>query len=216
MDKFYKSYNLLLKYNSDLKIKYKDQSRLMKIISKLLFFNKDINTRFTTTLGSNVYFPSFDYVKNDPNSAISTLCHEYKHSIDFKNDKLFVIKYGFPQILGLLFLPLIFFSFWFIIPFIICVLPLPAYFRKEYELEAYKITLFVKYLRLKNKGYSLHEIKEILLQSIDYIDQNFTGPNYYYMWVFGVKKDLIGFCDKLTNNEVDYYEIRKVLEEVNY
>ena len=43
--------------NMGVSIKYKDNSWFMKVLSKILFFNKKFMTRFTTTIGKTVYFP---------------------------------------------------------------------------------------------------------------------------------------------------------------
>ena len=39
-----------------LKLRYKDESTLMKIMGKLMFFNPSFMTQFTTTIGETIYF----------------------------------------------------------------------------------------------------------------------------------------------------------------
>src|SRR4030043_385107 len=94
----------------NLKIKYKDESLLMKILGKLMFFNKGFMTSYTTTIGSTIYFPNSNFVKARPISSSVILLHELVHLYD--NSKftapLFSFLYLFPQILVLLFFPLLF------------------------------------------------------------------------------------------------------------
>jgi hypothetical protein len=79
---------------SDLKYKIvaKEDSTLMKIIGKLLFFNKGFMTNYVTTLGSTIYAPGGEI-------SDITLQHELVHVKDWKRwNILFSLSY-------LLFLP---------------------------------------------------------------------------------------------------------------
>ena len=42
----------------DFKIVSKQDSKLMRILGKILFFNKDFMTRYITVIGNTVYVPS--------------------------------------------------------------------------------------------------------------------------------------------------------------
>ena len=46
----------------DIRIAFKDESFLMKLLGFLLFFTKEFMTRFTTTIGNTVYFPSREWL----------------------------------------------------------------------------------------------------------------------------------------------------------
>ena len=83
-------------------VKFKDESTLMKIIDKILFFNKTFMTGFITTIGSTVYWPSRERLEQSGLGALSTLAHEYRHAKDAKKitGVLFSLLYLLPQILA--------------------------------------------------------------------------------------------------------------------
>lgn len=182
----------LKKYNFE--IKSKDKSLLMKIISFILFFNKDFMSSFVTTINSNIYFPK-DYDFEKP-SAIVTLSHEVKHILDSRKYKLFNILYLFPQILSLFFIPALFLHWAFIFPLLFVLSPIiPAFFRAKYEFDAYIISLFIINLFLKYQNFDEKSRKEILISNVNRINKHFTGGAYYFMFIFGLKDDF--------NKEID-------------
>mgnify|MGYP007046843866 CR=1 FL=1 len=86
-----------IKKDYKLDVKYKDTSFLMKLLSLILFFNKDFMKSFTTTIGTTIYYPSEEFVKNSPITSLITLLHELVHIIDYnKNKLLFTLLYLFP------------------------------------------------------------------------------------------------------------------------
>lgn len=163
---------------------FKHKSLLMKIISFILFFNKNFMSSFVTTIGSNIYFPkNYNFEKLH---AIVTLSHEIKHILDARKYKLFNILYLFPQILSLFFIPAMFLHWAFIFPLIIVLSPaIPAFFRAKYEFDAYVISLYVINLLLKYQGFDIEKRKEILLENAERINKHFTSSNYYFMFIFG-------------------------------
>ena len=71
-------------------IRFKDESRLMRIIGKLLFFNKSFMTSYTTTTFSKVYFPNRKrFEERGPDAAYITLRHEAIHLRDSRKFFLF-------------------------------------------------------------------------------------------------------------------------------
>ena len=46
------------KYYPELKVEFKDESKFMKFLGVLLFFNKEFMSNYSTTIGNTVYFPS--------------------------------------------------------------------------------------------------------------------------------------------------------------
>lgn len=175
--------NIILQINKEfpsLKIKFKDQSLFMKFLGFLLFFNKDFMTSFTTTVGSTIYYPSEDYMKNKPITSFVILLHELIHVIDFnKNKLLFIFLYLFPQILALLALPALLFSWKLAILFLLFLLPLPSYFRMKYERKAYAVSLYVINKLSIKKNFKA----ELSVQKDNYISY-FKNNDYYYMWIF--------------------------------
>lgn len=100
--KFDKVIEITNNYIPNIKIKYKDKSLLMKILSKLLFFNKDFMNKYTTTIGNTIYFPTENFINTYPISSISILLHECVHISDSRKNPLFKFLYLTPQILFLL------------------------------------------------------------------------------------------------------------------
>lgn len=152
-----------------LQVAYKDNSWLMKVLAKILFFNKGFMTKFTTTLGSTVYFPSEEYVSENPRRAVSILMHEAVHVHDSK--KLtpvpFSLLYLSPQILALGALS----AFWVGWGALLCLLflaPIPSPGRAWLEARAYAMNV----LRWPEGA---HEI------AIAAMKQPFRGWDYYKM-----------------------------------
>ena len=66
----------------DFELVDKRYSKLMQVLSKILFFNKDFMTRFITVIGHKVYVPQLPWKKSNPYGAIEVLCHEWVHMKD--------------------------------------------------------------------------------------------------------------------------------------
>lgn len=187
-----------IKKDYKLDVKYKDTSLFMKFLSLILFFNKDFMKSFTTTIGTTIYYPSEEFVKNSPITSLITLLHELVHIIDYnKNKLLFTLLYLFPQVLAIFALPLFFISWKFSALFLLFLLPLPAYFRMKYERKAYAVSLYViKQLSLK-KNFKV----ELEKQKDNYISY-FKKSDYYYMWIFKtIDSDFNEYLLKIENNE---------------
>lgn len=192
--RFLRLVNILTVRNPDLKIKFKDESLLMKILSKILFFNPDFMTKYVTTIGSNIYFPNQQMLENiEHEGAIITLCHEYRHMIDQREmgSLKYTLMYLFPQILFPLFLILsICLSWCLLIPALISLMPLPAPGRKLIELNGYITNLVAFNCLLNEVNVNVEDKREFLkLAALDKA-KNFTGFGYYLMWPFGVEKEL--------------------------
>ena len=170
-----------LKYFPKLQIKYKSESTLMKIIGKLLFFNKSFLTSYTTTIGSTIYFPNPNFVKARPISSTIILLHELVHLYDSKRfgNILFSFLYLTPQILALLSLPLFFISWKIALCFLLFAAPLPSYFRMYFEKRAYLVSLYVIY-KLSSKL----QFNSALETHKRYFLKQFKSPYYYFMWTF--------------------------------
>ena len=153
----------------------KQESTLMKCLSRLLFFNKKFMTNFITVIGSKVYVPGLPWKEDKPYTACEVLSHEFVHMKDNqKLGPLFKFLYLCPQILTLLSV----FAFWN--PwFLLCLaflLPLPAPFRAYFEFKAYVVSMAVRWWLLSTKA------------DPDYFVNQFTSANYY--WMFPFKKIL--------------------------
>jgi hypothetical protein len=216
-------------------IEYKDESTLMKIIGAIMFFNKAFMTGFVTTIGYKVYFPTRTAVESmRGNGRIGTLAHEYRHAKDASRltRVLFGALYLFPQLLAIMALlswlvlgPLMLFgvmswSWWLLIPLLSLLFfaPLPAPFRKKYELYGYKMSLFAENEFLKEAGVSSEDRLNYLKAMAERKNAHFTGANYYFMWPFGVEEDLLEAAEKIVSGQIlkedDIYgEIAAALQE---
>lgn len=163
------------------KIVYKTDSALMRFLGKLMFFNKSFMTDFTTTLGHTIYLTNPQYAKLHPVTLKVTIAHELVHIRDYQRlgGFLFVLMYGCPQILAPLAILLAFLFPWWIAVLwaVVCLSPVPAYFRMQLEKKAYTFSLYAMYLLSSKYGFNID-----FDSNIDHFVENFTKSNYYFMW----------------------------------
>lgn len=153
----------------------KRKSTLMKLLSKLLFFNREFMTRYITVVGNKVYVPTLPWKENSPYTACEVLSHEWVHMKDAKRlGIIFKLLYLFPQVLAPLAL-LGFFNPWFFL-FAICLAPIPAPFRAYFEFRAYVVSVAVRYWLLNQ------------VSSTEWLVNQFAGSGYY--WMLPAKKFL--------------------------
>lgn len=155
----------------------KKTSKLMKFLNFFIqIFNKDFMEKYSTTVYPNVYFPD----NFSTNMRWEILAHEWVHLRGGKKSQfLFSIKYLFPQWLVVLsFLSLLaipFSNFWLLnLLWLVLVAPLPAYWRMKEELDGYTMNLVID---KTTRGV-------ISPFYIDFLELQFTGPGYYFMWPF--------------------------------
>lgn len=159
-------------HKRNVKIIYKKDSLFMKVLSKLLFFNKGFMNNATTTIGRTVYLAG-EFDQRQESAKIATLLHEYVHVLQAEEDMLFPILYLIPQFLVLYSLFAIPFGKLFLL-FLLAILPFPAVYRALYEAEAYAVSLYIK---KRNGGYDMNA-------EFDFVIKTFTGPSYYFMMPF--------------------------------
>jgi hypothetical protein len=169
-------------YFPKLQIKYKDQSTLMKIMGKIMFFNPSFMTSYVSTFGDTVYFPSEKYIQTNSQGATAVFIHECTHMYDEKrvNTLLYSLAYAFPQFLSLLVLPLLFVMSWkIVLPLSLLLLaPLPAPWRTHFEKRAYFVQMYA--------DYKLYGDDPVTI-GINH-EHSFTNGDYYWMWPFGLSK----------------------------
>jgi len=157
----------------DAQIKFKNESGMMKLLGKALFFNPKFMTQFVTVIGRTVYFPSREKMEKDPGSTAQVLCHELVHMSDEKaaGSLLFRLSYLFPQWLALLSI-----SSFFVGPaglaFLIFLFPFPSFFRTFWELRGYAMTDAVRY-----------ELTGRFTRKT-WMSKQFTTGSYFFMWPF--------------------------------
>lgn len=154
-------------------IKFKDKSFFMKVLGKILFFNPSFMQRYITTIGSTVYFPSEEWLKDNRESAASILAHEIVHVSDSKVSNPFIFSYSYltPQVFAILSLMAIFSSPWWLLS-LVFLAPIPSPFRTYWELRGYAISDAVRY---KTSGEFLPK---------EFITKQFVSSAYFWMWPF--------------------------------
>lgn len=173
-----------------LTVAFKDESKLMKVIAKILFFNKPFMTSFITTIGNTVYFPSRSWLEEDPVRAMMVLSHECVHIRDSAKytSAIFSMGYLAPQLLALLALPAFFLIHWWALLLLVCLAPLPSPGRMFFEKRGYSMSLFILHQRYQELGITdQQQMLSLLNASAQNIDtKNFRGSAYYFMWPFGM------------------------------
>ncbi len=172
---------------------------LMRLLSVLLFFNKNFMTTVTTTLYPRVYVPAA-WTNYSSLVKCEILAHEYVHLKDRENFKLlFEYAYLFPQILSLLSIGA-FWNFSFIW-FSLFLLPFPAPGRAWLEFRGYRMSM-AAYYWLTGKTYN-----------VDFMGEIFAGPSYYFMFPF---RALVNRWSREELNKIKNYDIlSKELWEIN-
>jgi hypothetical protein len=200
-------------------VKIKDDSRLMKLIAKILFFNPNFMNSFVTTIGPIVYIPRLWFTEaasGNREYPYEVIAHELVHVNDSEKSKLFKIGYLFPQWLALIaLLAPIFATFfganwWLLLWALVFILPIPAIWRNKYERRGYAMSLAVTYW--KTGKFSLERCRQITEQ--------FTGPAYYFMWPF--KKSMEKWTDSVELqlmrntilNEKIYRDVHNTIKDI--
>lgn len=173
-------------------IRYKDQNWFMKLLGKLMFFNKNFMTKYITTIGNKVYWASKEKFEQNKLGSFLGLAHEYVHVMDYVAHPVrFVMGYLFPQILAafsvLSVLAVI--SPWFLLflLFLLALAPSPAPFRKWAEMRGFGMSV-------KGRAWLWGSVSE---DQINGYAEQFTTSAYYFMWPFEkcIKKQLIEWAD---------------------
>lgn len=167
--------DVIKKRAPNFKIKYKDESVLMKVLNIILFFDKTFMHR-TTTFLSTVYFSTREHVQRSKTSCGITLAHEYVHIIDGNKQPItFALGYCSPQIWAVFSL-FSFLAFWhwaflFFLLFLVCLAPFPSPWRAKWEERGHFMSII---LERKRDGGFLTGTRDSLVKS-------FSGWSYYCM-----------------------------------
>lgn len=199
-------------YFPNLKIAYKNESKFMKFIGTLLFFNKAFMTTYITTIGSTVYFPNAEYVNNNDKEASIVLLHEITHMYDSKKitRPIFTLGYLFPQILFLLFIPMLFVNWIVALCCLLFILPIPSPTRMYFEKRGYLVSLYsYNKLGIKNDQTAL-KATETFFESL------FKNSAYYFMWVFNIQTSFDKGIALIEQNKIPFNEpnLFKMIDEL--
>ncbi len=185
----------------NIEIKFKNESKLMRFLGVLLFFHKDFMTKYSTIWGNAIYFPSREWLREDPIRAYSIIIHELTHFFD--RDKvgkyIFNFAYFCPQIFGLLYLPLHLFHF-DIASYIVLLflLPWPSP-RAYYEKRAYLVQL-----------YALKKMHDKFVFTLDLEERAskyrrlFRSLDYYFMFPFSIQLAFDLALQKIKKGDVPF------------
>lgn len=160
------------------RVRFKNESLLMRVLGAILFFNPAFMTGYITTIGRTVYFPDRSSVEGDrPDWA--TLAHEGVHVADYVARPVrFVGAYLFPQWLAVGALVAIgaVWSLWFLcaLAFLAALAPWPAPGRARLERRGYQMTIVCTALE-----YGLARVRSPEFQ--EWMTDIYTGPDYYWM-----------------------------------
>jgi len=160
------------------RIEDKRKSPLMRLLSKLLFFNKTFSTGYVTTLYPKVYVPELPWREKDNVAAIATLAHEYVHLKDRKRMWLFFnFLYLFPQNFATFALLGAFGNspLWYLC--LLFLLPIPSPTRAWLEFRGYRMTLAVWSLFL-GPDWKYGKFVDSI------VEKQFSGSGYYWMFPF--------------------------------
>lgn len=128
---------------------------------------------FWTTIGKTIYAPS---IRGSLDWMVTF--HELCHVRQAQREGVVrhSILYLLPQIITVWLIPLLllFGAGWWSLVGLVFMLPIPAPWRAEKELEGYKMSIAAMELRRPGSG----------SYAIDAYIEHFTGSNYYFMWPF--------------------------------
>lgn len=166
----------------------KEDSGLFCILSKIVFWNKRLNTEFVTTVYPKVYVPHLPWKEDDHFGAFSVLAHEYVHLKDRERLKFFFnLLYLSPQVFSLLSLFSLVHSSWWLLC-LLFLMPIPSPGRAWLEYRGYRCNMAIWYWLGDEKI------------DFDWIIGQFTGSSYYWMFPFP------GFLTKML--ERDYQRLK--------
>ena len=189
------------------RIEDKRKSPLMRLLSKLLFFNKTFSTGYVTTLYPKVYVPELPWREKDHVAAIATLAHEYVHLKDRKRMWLFFnFLYLFPQNLAPFALLGAFGNspLWYLC--LLFLLPIPSPTRAWLEFRGYRMTLAV-WCHFLGPNWRYGKF----IDSI--VEKQFSSSAYYWMFPFDrylVKKFYLEHARR--RNVPEVREVLEILE----
>jgi len=178
-EKFYAFWrDVIVKKFPHAKIKAKNKSLFMRLLGVLLFFNKAFMTRYTTTIGKTIYFPTDDYITNDPKRALDICAHEFVHMWDESRMSGYKFKYLSVQIWAIFSLGafLAFFNLYFLL-FLVCMIfaaPWASPWRTAIETNGYAMNMVLKGL-FCGKDFYLPE------RHAQQLSTQFTSGMYYWM-----------------------------------
>lgn len=214
---------------NSINIKYKTDSIIMKTIGFILSpFVNNFMSRFTTTIGRNIYVPSREWC-SDRENYLKIICHEVFHisqeekeiekygsflgKISFRYKYLFPQINALPSVLACVSLLAIWFSnyyllFLLLLVFLVYLVPkiLKAKWRYQYEVEGYSGNVLFWYWYKQNP---------VERYNYEHIVRNLQGSNYY--WTnsnasdLQIKEDILEYVNSIKDDDVNLLEENRYL-----
>ena len=163
------------------RIRFKDKSKWMKLLNIFArLFNKDFMSRYTTTTGRTVYFPTKEKLLSRQGTYAQVLAHELVHLVEREKEGMVqnFLRYAFPQVLAVFALLAIgaIWNSWFLLAllFLLALAPLPAPGRRDIELRGYSMSMAVAFWTTGH----------ITDRDFEFYARQFTSSAYYFMWPF--------------------------------
>ena len=199
--RFHKLIFYIRKQIPGFRLRSKVESKLMQLLSVVLFFNKRFMEDYVTTLYPMVYVPELPWDEQPVESRIITLAHEYVHLKDRKRlGWLFNILYLSPQIFALLAIGA-FWNLWFLLA-LLFLLPLPSPGRAWLEWRGYRMSMAL-YWALTGQRVNIFWVRE-----------QFTSSQYYWMWPFkrSLEAHILKAAEDIESGKFLSPEIFEILE----
>jgi len=162
----------------DFEIRFKDDplpTWLRPVFWFQSLITKGFWERYTTTVGSHVYFPNREFYEADKARSFEILAHEFVHMHDSAElgKVQFTLRYLFPQVtlgvFGLLgFLGLAWPPLFALFALFLALAPWPAPWRTKYEKRGYRMSILARTMM----GQPVNA---------EHIASQFTGRQYYWM-----------------------------------
>lgn len=170
----------------DVKWGFKPDDFWMRVLGKIMFFNKKFMTSFTTTRGDRVFFPTGQEWLDEVKARFSRIMsHELGHVFDYRTEGWWKFGAGYirPQLwgaLGLLgFLGFLYPPLFALFAFLLFLCPWKSKKRTSVEMRGYAITMaWYKWVN----GTVLIDDPAWVKENFGWIVRAFTGSGYYYMW----------------------------------
>jgi hypothetical protein len=199
-------YRKLCEERWGVKVVEKSESKLMKAIAAVLFFNKGFLDHYITTIGTTIYWPKAGQISG---RDFQTLFHEAQHAYDYKKlPPWFILSYLSPQILTIFalmsLLALAGNLMWLLsLLWLVMLAPLPSVMRTYWEMRGYSCGIAAQ---VWLQGAFSDRYKEAYKKS-------FTSAAYYFMWPFSRSMDrkLARAEQRIRANELT--EVQKVTKE---
>jgi len=157
----------------------KTTSPFMRMLARVLFFNKTFLTDYVTTIGATIYWPNVEQMYMHPDQAFETVLHEVQHAADYRwCPFVFVTTYLMPQVFAPLAvmaaLAAVLGPWWLLwLLALLFLLPMPSIGRAIWEMRGSAAQMAFNLWKYGEQTISEKRMARLV--------DRFTGPDYYFM-----------------------------------